>query len=271
MSHPQLKESTTQFALERGIDLIGFTSTQHLDEVIPTIYKPARLWPAARTAISICKRLLLGAVDVGTGDMVQNARWVAWRTNEFLNRRAMEIGHFLERAGARALPLANGTMVDPDWKNAGIFGDLSHRHVAAEAGLGVIGVPTYCVTPDFGPRAYFNTILTDYELEPDPPLDFDPCGDGCNECVKACPYDAIVRGRKTIKKSRCIPQAMPHGVLNLQIFMQALVDLPHPDSKKQKIKDFDFARLHRAMVQGVGTIAGCFFCLSACPIGKKNA
>ncbi len=38
----------------------------------------------------------MGAVAVGTGDMVQNARWAAWRTNELLNRRAMEAGHFIE-------------------------------------------------------------------------------------------------------------------------------------------------------------------------------
>ena len=63
--------------------------------------------------------------------------------------------------------------------------------MAAEAGLGVIGVPTYCITPEHGPRVYFNTILTDAELEPDPRIEgWDPC-EGCDECVRACPADAI--------------------------------------------------------------------------------
>ena len=107
MAEVDLKEAVTRFAKSRGIDLIGFVSTDRLNEVIPTEHKPSRLWPAARTAISIAKRLLSGAIDVGTTDMIQNARWVAWRTNEMLNRRAMEIGQFIEEQGARALPLSS--------------------------------------------------------------------------------------------------------------------------------------------------------------------
>ncbi|MBT8372805.1 MAG: hypothetical protein KJO34_17705 [Deltaproteobacteria bacterium] len=269
MSNQDLKKSIKSYALKQGVDLVGFVSTEHLNEVTPTRYTPARLWPEAKTAISVGKRLLLGAIAVGTGDMVQNSRWVAWRTNEYLNRRAMEIGHFIEQKGAKALPLSNGTMVDPDWTNLGIFGELSHRHVAAEAGLGTIGVPTYIVTPQFGPRIYFNTILTDVELEPDPKLDFDPCGDECDECIQACPNKAIGRGRRTIKKPLCIPLAMPHGVRVLQQYVKDALDIHDPDKQKEHIEDFNFARLHRALVQGVGTIAGCFHCLAACPVGRR--
>ncbi|MBU2509955.1 4Fe-4S binding protein [bacterium] len=270
MPSPDLKKETKAYALQQGVDLIGFVSAEHLNEVTPTRYKPSRLWPEAKTVISIGKRLLMGAVAVGTGEMVQNARWVAWRTNEYLNSRAMEIAHFLERQGARAFPMSNGTMVDPDFTNLGIYGELSHRHVAAEAGLGTIGVPTYIVTPQFGPRIYFNTILTDAELEPDPKLDFDPCGDGCNKCVKACPNGAISRGRKLIKKRLCIPSAMPHGVRVLQEYIRKIMEEKDPEERIKLLEDFDFARLHRATVQGVGTIAGCFHCLAACPIGRNQ-
>lgn len=269
MSTTGVKCAISDYARRQGVDLVGFAATRHLDAVTPTKYKPSRLWPEARTAISVGKRLLAGAVAVGTGDMVQNARWVAWRTNEFLNRRAMEVGHFIEQQGYRALPLANGTMVDPDWTNLGIFGDLSHRHVAAEAGLGTIGVPTYIVTPQFGPRVYFNTILTDAELEPDLKLDFNPCDEGCDACIRACPNGAIVRGRRTIRKKLCIPDAMPHGVVVLQDYIHGLLGQPDREAQRAWLDDFDFARLHRALVQGVGTIAGCFHCLAACPVGSN--
>lgn len=265
-----LKMAIKQYALDQGVDLVGFVSTAHLNTVIPTRYTPKRLWPEAKTAISIGKHLLHGAVAVGTGEMVQNARWVAWRTNELLNRRAMEVGHFIEHQGARALPLSNGTMVDPDWTNLGIFGDLSHRHVAAEAGLGTIGVPTYIVTPQYGPRVYFNTILTDVVLPPDPKLDFDPCGDTCDACVRACPNKAISRGNRTIKKGKCIPRAMPHGVGPLQSFIKHVMEGDDAEMRTQRLHDYDFARLYRALVQGVGTIAGCFHCLAACPIGQMD-
>jgi epoxyqueuosine reductase len=264
-----LKSAIKQYALDQGADLVGFVSTAHLNAVTPTRYTPKRLWPEAKTAISIGKRILRGAISVGTGDSVQNARWVAWRTNEYLNRRAMDVGHFIERQGSRALPLSNGTMVDPDWTNLGIFGELSHRHVAAEAGLGTIGVPTFIVTPQFGPRIYFNTILTDIELEPDPKLDFDPCGERCDACIRACPNQAIARGNRTIKKGKCIPLAMPHGVGPLQSFIKYVMEGEVGEVRSQRLYAYDFSRLYRALVQGVGTIAGCFHCLAACPVGRE--
>ena len=270
MTERDLKSAVRDYARQQGADLVGFVSTAHLNAVTPTDHKPARLWPEAKTAVSIGKRLLMGAVAVGTGDMVQNARWVAWRTNEFLNRRAMEVGHFIEAHGARALPLSNGTMIDPTWRNLGIFGELSHRHIAAEAGLGTIGVPTFIVTPQFGPRVYFITILTDAELGPDPKLDFDPCGAECDECIRACPSHATQRGRKTIKKTLCIPNAMPHGVAALRQYIESVFNAEDPAARQDRVDDFDFARLHRALVQGVGTIAGCFHCLAACPVGRSS-
>jgi epoxyqueuosine reductase QueG len=267
MSDHRLKSDIKAYAHQQGADLIGFVSTRHLNAVTPTRYTPARLWPQAKTAISVGKRLLSGAVAVGTGDMVQNARWVAWRTTEFLNQHALEISHFVERRGFRALPLSNGTMVDPDWTNYDLYGDLSHRHVAVEAGLGIIGVPTYIVTPQFGPRVYFNTILTDADLEPDPKLDFNPCDQGCDACIRACPTGAIIRGRGTIRKRLCMPRTMPHGVTALQKYIDSIMAAQDLEARRELLEDFDFARLHKALVQGVGTIAGCFHCLAACPVG----
>lgn len=264
----KLKNAIKNFAESKRIDLIGFVSTNHLEQVTPTKYKPSRLWKNAKTAISIGQHLLKGAMEISTNEMLQNARWVAWRTNELLNHRALELALFIESLGVKALPLSNGTMIDPGWKNQGIFGELSHRHVAAEAGLGIIGVPTYLVTPQFGPRVYFNTILTDAEIEPDPKLDWNPCTPDCNECIKACPTHAIIRNRRTIKKTLCIPRAMPHGVRKLQEYFDDIMKQENQNDKKELLYNYDFARFHRALVQGVGTIAGCFYCIDACPIGK---
>jgi epoxyqueuosine reductase QueG len=265
-----LKDDIKRWAQEHDLDLVGFASTERLNQVTPTKYTPKRLWPEAKTAISIGRHLLIAAAEVGITDSVQNARWIAWRTADHLSTRAIELGHFLERQGVRALPLSAGNMTDPDWDNQGIFGELSHRHIAAQAGLGVIGVPTFCITPQYGPRVYFNTILTTAELEPDPLLDWNPCGDTCDECIRACPGEALARGRRTIRKMNCIPYAMPHGVRAAQNFLLPVVNGEDAKARETALRDFQFMRLHRATVLGVGTIAGCFYCLQACPIGKPG-
>jgi epoxyqueuosine reductase QueG len=38
--------------------------------------------------------------------------------------------------------------------------DLSLRHVAAEAGLGEVGLSTNFISPEYGPRLYLGAVLT---------------------------------------------------------------------------------------------------------------
>jgi NAD-dependent dihydropyrimidine dehydrogenase PreA subunit len=42
------------------------------------------------------------------------------------------------------------------------------------------------MTPEYGARVYLSSVITDAELEPDRPLEDNPC-DRCNICLKACP------------------------------------------------------------------------------------
>jgi len=72
------------------------------------------------------------------------------------------------------------------------FGPISHRHAATRAGLGEFGYNNIVLTPQFGPRQRFNTIVTEAELEPDPLLEEPVClRDNCRLCLKACIMEAI--------------------------------------------------------------------------------
>lgn len=69
-----------------------------------------------------------------------------------------------------------------DWNLTPSF---SHRYGAVAAGLGSFGWSGNVMTPAFGSRVLFNTVLTTAALEPDPMLDETPC-DGCRVCVRVC-------------------------------------------------------------------------------------
>lgn len=72
------------------------------------------------------------------------------------------------------------------------FGPFSHRHAATRAGLGEFGYNNLVLTPQFGPRQRFNSIITDAELVPDPLITEPIClRERCMLCLKACDMDAI--------------------------------------------------------------------------------
>jgi hypothetical protein len=60
---------------------------------------------------------------------------------------------------------------------------------------------------------------------------------------------------------------MPYGVRALQKYIDSIMATRDLEARRERLEDFEFARLHKALVQGVGTIAGCFHCLAACPVG----
>ena len=94
------------------------------------------------------------------------------------NKIANAIGRSVSGAGG-------GVKADPD-----VF--FNHRIGAVLCGVGQIGLSRLVLTPQFGPGQRFFFLLTDAELEPDPIMKDRIC-DGCGECLKKCPGQALSR------------------------------------------------------------------------------
>ncbi len=71
-------------------------------------------------------------------------------------------------------------------------GPFSHRHAATRAGLGEFGYSNVVLTPRFGPRQRFNSVVTDARLQPDKLLEEPLClRNECKLCLKACVMGCI--------------------------------------------------------------------------------
>jgi epoxyqueuosine reductase len=93
-------------------------------------------------------------------------------------------------------------------------GPISHRHCATRAGLGEFGYNNIVLTPEFGARQRFNTIVTEAELAPDPLISAPIClRDDCRLCLRACYMDAIaLRDDPAARDYRSV-EAVDKGVI----------------------------------------------------------
>jgi len=107
------------------------------------------------------------------------------QVNYLLDRLALELTQFIQNRGSSALPIPSSQTID--WQNQ--RGHLSHKEVARQAGLGWMGRNNLLVNPDFGSRVRFVTVLTDFPLLSDNPIN-GSCGD-CRACLAVCPVGAI--------------------------------------------------------------------------------
>lgn len=112
--------------------------------------------------------------------------------NDFLDRLALSVSNLLEGQGYPSLffPATYGDAVS-DFIQERIpsgWGLLSQRHAAIMAGLGEFGLNNVVVTPQYGPRIRFNSVITEAELVPSALLAEKTClGESCSVCVQSCP------------------------------------------------------------------------------------
>lgn len=112
--------------------------------------------------------------------------------NDLLDRLALRISNFLEGQGYLSIffPATYGEAVWESLKKwiPSRWGLFSQRHAAVRAGLGEFGLNNVVVTPQYGPRIRFSSVITEAELTTSPLLEEKVClGESCSICLKECP------------------------------------------------------------------------------------
>jgi epoxyqueuosine reductase QueG len=104
--------------------------------------------------------------------------------NNSLDNVALHVAQKLQIAGFKGYPIPASFPFD----HTTLTGAFSHKLAAHLAGLGWISTNCMLITPEYGPRVRWATILTDAPFGIGQPI-ANQCGD-CRACVDICPVNA---------------------------------------------------------------------------------
>ena len=191
-------EQLKKFALQEGASLFGVAETPALTDKLHSLSPKALrgLDRAISVAFHLSDRVLEDVVEGPTKLYFFHYQ----RVNMLLDELGLKINNFIQSRGWDALPIPASQLVD--WERQ--LAHVSHKHVAAQAGIGWIGRNNLLVTPQFGARVRLITVLTNMPLQADQPALLG-CGD-CYACLISCPSQSIKKDPKDFDHIGCYHQ-----------------------------------------------------------------
>jgi len=225
--HPKLARLASWIDEGRAGDM------HYLRESLDERLDVTKVLPTARSVISLgCVYNTRAPLSIDTPPGHAFISRYAWGDDyhDVLKRRVRRL---LERLAAAIPGLEAVSCVDA--------GPVQERVFAEQAGLGWIGKNTCLINQKLGSWIFLAAIVTNAELEPDPPAT-DHCGT-CTRCIDACPTGAIVEPW-TVDATRCLSY--------LTIETRRMVDEP--------LRPFVHTQ-----------VFGCDICQDVCPWNRKAA
>lgn len=201
-----LKERIKNHAYELGANLVGFGNIERCRHA-PAMMSPQGLLPSARTVMVMALHHPDVAIELGGERHSQEIGpyTVQYLMNSRLDELSYRMATFLEEQGFGAVPIVSSNI----WRyneykdlNAVFAPDVSHIYMAVVAGLSDIGFQGLSLTPEYGARNRFVTVITDADIEPDPLIPPGSICDKCMLCRKHCPADALskeIDGEKVLR------------------------------------------------------------------------
>lgn len=203
-----LTGEVTAWLKANGASLVGIASVERFDGA-PKGHHPRDFLHEARSVVTFGVALLQQALywegHLANSELVppEHQKEVLQNyfyrqtgyvmVNNLLDTMALRISNLLESRGYLSLffPATYGTKAIWGFikeripSKSGLF---SQRHAAVKAGLGEFGLNNMVVTPEYGPRIRFNSVITEAELTPNPLIGEKVClGEGCSICLENCP------------------------------------------------------------------------------------
>lgn len=255
------KELIRKHALHLGADVVGFASAEDYRSVRSVDLKT--LLPGVRSLVVLGYRELDGALESENDRISMGGRMGVMDLGKTNNYR---LSRFIENEfNVKVAPVLMSYPLDMSPPTMGLIGDVSLRHAAVAAGLGVFGRHNLVIHPKYGSRILFSALLTELPLDSDPPVTEKLCTD-CDLCIKKCPAGALDGEGKT-DNLKCLRVSQPSGIGGLIGYLRKFAGAS-PEEQKKLIMDPKLLSLYQSSF--IGFQYQCFRCIAVCPVGRKK-
>lgn len=191
----RLTAEAKALAYSLGADLVGVGNIERWANCPPLI-SPAGILPTAKSVLVCGIHHTDAMIEIG-GEQTpheQGTYTYQMLMNAHLDTMSYHIGRFFEDRGYPTVPIcASNIWRYREYKDLdAVFApDMSHIYASVAAGLSELGFSGLAMTPEYGPRNRFVSIITEAPLVPTPLLPGKTLCDDCGMCTKHCPTFAF--------------------------------------------------------------------------------
>ncbi len=240
----KLTIAVKELAYSLGADLVGVANIERFENA-PIRMSPQGILPSAKSVI-VCAVHHPDAAIERDGEIhpqVLGPYRIQYIMNDKLDVLSFKIARMLDDLGYDTVPIASSNI----WRYRGykdmdaVFApDMSHIYAGVCAGLGELGWNGLCITPEYGARNRFISIITEAELTPTPLYNGEKLCDMCGECIRKCPTNAYRKEVKGVKN--VVVEGKDHKFCDKNLWRCAWgehfdidLDLPIPEVVDEKV------------------------------------
>jgi len=251
-----------QLVLAAGADDVGFVGLMR-EEVRDQREDILRVFPRAKTLLSFVCRM-------NRENVRSPARSIAnlefHHAGDTVNEVARQIVHALEEEGIRAIN--GGAMGFPmetqHWPTK--MWMVSHKPVAAAAGLGRMGIHRNLIHPRFGNFILLGTVILEAAVDEESrPIDYNPCLE-CKLCIAACPVGAIGNDGQ-FHFSACYTHNYREFMGGFTDWVATVADSRNAAAYRRRVDDAESVSLWQSLSYGANYKAA--YCMAVCPAGDE--
>ena len=249
-------------ALAAGADDVGFVEVSRpalnaeRDDIV-------RLYPRAKTVLVILRAVNRESVQSPGMNLASEE---FGRAHDSVTETEKLILRQLNAMGVRGVSTTFAFPADFNrWP--GKVWDISHKTIAEQAGLGLMGKNRLVLHPRLGAFIMLNSMLIDAELdEYSQPLKESPCIN-CGLCASVCPVGALGKDGAFTFLS-CMTHNYRYTMAGFQDWVESMVASGSVNKYRSRFDDSETLAMWQSLTYGYPYV--CSYCMAVCPAGSDN-